>query len=102
MRSEGEQQCYTWYLTGVYGHPEASQHEEVWFLIKSLKCREEQPWLVLGNFNKIIQQLKKWGRRDRLERQMGGFREVLEDCDFCDLGFPNYPFTWCNNKDGEN
>ena len=31
---------------------------------------------------------------------MQGFREVIDDCGFLDLGFRGLPFTWCNNRRG--
>jgi hypothetical protein len=29
---------------------------------------------------------------------MQAFREVLDDCGFCDLGYTGVPFMWCNNR----
>lgn len=74
---------------------------EFWSQIKSLKDHEDQSWLVLRNFNEILQQLKKLGDRDRSERQIRQFQEVLETCDLGDLGFSGYSFTWCNNIEKE-
>jgi hypothetical protein len=31
---------------------------------------------------------------------MQGFRDVIDECGFLDLGFRGLPFTWCNNRRG--
>uniref|UniRef100_A0A2N9G161 Reverse transcriptase domain-containing protein n=1 Tax=Fagus sylvatica TaxID=28930 RepID=A0A2N9G161_FAGSY len=31
---------------------------------------------------------------------MQGFRSVIDECGFVDLGFRGFPFTWCNNRCG--
>lgn len=59
-----------WLLTGVYGHPDVAKRLETWDLIKSLKQGDGKAWLVLGNFNEILQLSKKWGERDQLKKQM--------------------------------
>jgi hypothetical protein len=37
---------------------------------------------------------------DRAEWQMAGFRGVVDDCDFRDMGFTGVPFTWDNGQEG--
>ena len=38
----------------------------------------------------------------RPQRQMDGFREVVNICGFKDLGYSGLDFTWCNMQEGEN
>ena len=38
----------------------------------------------------------------RSQRQMEGFREVINICGFKDLGYSGPDFTWCNMQEGEN
>lgn len=45
------------------------------------KCRDVKPWLIFGNFNKILSFSKKMGGRDRLEKQIEDFLEVLSNCE---------------------
>lgn len=90
-----------WYLIGVYGHPEANLCEKVWNIIRFVRHRETLLWLLMGDFNEILQLSEKRCGRNRPKRQMGNFHEVLEVCELKDLGFSGCPFTWCNNRDGE-
>lgn len=53
-------------------------------------------WCCAGDFNEILEQAEKDGAGPRRESQMVGFREALEDCGLCDLGFTGPKFTWSN------
>ena len=59
------------------------------------------PWVCLGNFNEILFAEEKQGWLDQPERQMQGFRDALDDCRLKDLGFNDFPFTWCNRRPGD-
>lgn len=56
--------------------------------------------MVFGDFNEILHMAKKQGGRNRSEKQMTDFREVLTSCDLRDMGYVCSPFTWCNNTEG--
>lgn len=76
-----------WKFTGFYGNPDSSKRQESWELMKHLKQFSPQPWLCVGDFNEIIDQSKKEGAILRKEGEMEKFREALENCALCDLGF---------------
>ena len=42
------------------------------------------------------------GGAPRPQRQMDGFREVVNTCDFKDLGYCVLDFTWCNMQERNN
>ena len=54
------------------------------------------PWLCAGDFNEIIRAHEKLEGRLRPSKQMGDFRDVLDECGFQDLRFSGNKFTWCN------
>ncbi|KAF5468556.1 hypothetical protein F2P56_012699 [Juglans regia] len=45
--------------------------------------------------------MEKSGGKDRPERQMRAFRQLLDDCSLVDLGFEGPKFTWCNGRDAQ-
>lgn len=100
--SMGRDDDQKWMFLGIYEHPLTTKKMKTWDLIHHLKPSNGSPWLVLGNFNEILDLSKKHGGRDRNERQMENFRDVLNDCTLCDLGFSDLPFTWYNNREGHN
>ena len=42
------------------------------------------------------------GGAPRRQRQMDGFREVVNTCGFKNLGYCSPDFTWCNMQEGNN
>ena len=56
------------------------------------------PWLVIGDFNEILEQLEKDGGAQRREVQMDLFRNTLKNCQLSDLGFIGPKFTWVNSQ----
>ncbi|KAF5451994.1 hypothetical protein F2P56_027039 [Juglans regia] len=89
----------SWYLTGIYGHPEASRRLETWNMIKSLAVTSDRGWLMMGDFNEILSNYEKRGGRIRQECQMRDFRQFLDECEMMDLGFNGNQFTWWNGRD---
>ena len=89
-----------WKFTGFYGHPEAPRRHEVWELLKFLARTATNPWLVIDNFNEIINGTEKWGGSMRQRWQMQAFQQRLEECNLTDLGFIGSKYTWSNCRDG--
>ncbi|KAF5458653.1 hypothetical protein F2P56_022666 [Juglans regia] len=93
-----DQEGVSWYLTGIYGHPEASRRLETWNMIRSLEVTSNRGWLMIGDFNEILSNYEKNGSRIRPENQMRDFRQLLDDCEMIDLGFNGNQFTWWNGR----
>lgn len=55
---------------------------------------------MLGDFNEITKQDEKKGGAFRPHNQMQLFRDVIDECNFMDLGYVGPKFTW--NKHFEN
>lgn len=99
---EGKPSYRKWCITGVNGHPNTSHKEEVWKIIRALKCLSKTPWLVLGEFNEILMWFEKWGGRDQSKNQIKTFRDMLANYALSDLEYSGDLFTWCNNRESLN
>ncbi|XP_059431505.1 uncharacterized protein LOC132165008 [Corylus avellana] len=88
-----------WKFTGFYGHPEVAKRSESWALLQHLSTLNPAPWVCIGDFNEIVTSSEKWGGGERAQRQMFGFRQVLENCGLSDLGFRGPKYTWSNCRD---
>ncbi|XP_075665198.1 uncharacterized protein LOC142634829 [Castanea sativa] len=83
-----------WRLTGFYGEPNTHKRHESWTKLRGLKSKNTSPWLCVRDFNEITLQSEKVGGRPRPHSQMQPFRDVLDDCNFIDLGYVGFPYTW--------
>jgi hypothetical protein len=95
------QSTNAWRFTGFYGSPTVEGKSAAWSILRTLRTHHNLPWLCAGDFNELLSNSEKWGRRPRPEHQMSQFRRVVDDCGFLDLGFTGPSFTWCNNQTGD-
>ena len=93
-----QQEGVHWRLIGFYGHLERALRYHSWNLLCHLCQSQVSHWLVLGDFNEIMQLEEKWGGQDRSVAQMTAFREALSDCLLQDLGYQGADFTWTNGR----
>lgn len=52
------------------------------------------PWVIIGDFNEILNNSEKIDGPLRTERQMRGFCDALGYCDLVDLGFTRVNTIW--------
>ncbi|KAL4609732.1 hypothetical protein ACB092_08G002500 [Castanea dentata] len=91
-----------WRFTKFYGEPDTSNRHESWEKSRRLKNRFTLPWLCAGDFNEILKADEKLGGRFRPIRQMEASREVLDECEFKDLGYVGGKYTWYRGSRGGN
>ncbi|VVA35495.1 PREDICTED: reverse mRNAase, partial [Prunus dulcis] len=70
-----------------------------WHTLNERILRYSEPYIIVGNFNDILDSSEKaWGN-PRNERSMAAFGEFLSNSMLLDLGFDGYPFTWQNRRE---
>lgn len=74
-------------VTCIYGHPDASQRNLTWDLIRTLYNGETKPWFLGGDFNEILRSSEKMGGINRGPGRMEAFSLALTDVGLADLGF---------------
>jgi hypothetical protein len=91
----------SWRGTFVYGEPRAHDKHMMWELIRRIKPRSQAPWMMIGDFNKVMWSFEHFSNRRRLAKQMLDFREVLSHYDLHDIGFTGLPWTYDNKQKGD-
>lgn len=86
--------------TLFYGNPRADLRKHSWELLRMLKGRDKLPWIVMGDFNEIIQQSEMRSRRKRDRGQMMRFKDALWECELKDIELANQQFTYSNRRKG--
>ncbi|KAK0608671.1 hypothetical protein LWI29_034165 [Acer saccharum] len=56
------------------------------------------PWIVVGDFNEILQLDEKKGGVIRSNTAMSSFREAVDDCALIDMGYVGNKYTWSNRQ----
>ena len=91
---------FSWRLTGFYGHLETHRRRESWRFLNTLNNQFRLPWLCFGDFNEILSQEEKSGGALRPQHQIEAFKDIVSKCEFIDLVFSGFNFTWCNQREG--
>ena len=89
-----------WRFTGFYGESDTINRHEPWAKLRRLKSKYTLLWLCAGDFNEIMRLDEKMGGRFRPRSQMEAFRDVLDECEFKDLGFVGGKYTWYRGRKG--
>ncbi|XP_038697213.1 uncharacterized protein LOC119994946 [Tripterygium wilfordii] len=94
------QDALSWRFTGIYGSPSTGSRPAFWSLLRRLAAASSLPWVCGGDFNEILSNSEIAGSNGRAEYLMQNFRDALQDCALCDIGYSGYSFTWSNNRSG--
>lgn len=81
----------SWDFTGIYGYPESSNKYKTWERIRTLHPQSQDKWLVCGDFNKIMFQDEKGGRR-KAESLLSDICSMTNDCELANLGIVGAKF----------
>uniref|UniRef100_A0A803LW18 Uncharacterized protein n=1 Tax=Chenopodium quinoa TaxID=63459 RepID=A0A803LW18_CHEQI len=68
--------------------------------IRALKLSIDSPWVVLGDFNCILEAEERIGAPVSW-REMADFRAYIEDCDLSDMKYSGNFYTWNNKQTSE-
>ncbi|KAK5836253.1 hypothetical protein PVK06_012027 [Gossypium arboreum] len=69
-------------------------------MLKRVGSSVKEKWIIGGDFNAILDNLKKEGGRRKPQTLMDDFRAVVDDLSLVDLKTDNGWFTWVNNREG--
>ena len=62
--------------------------------MQSLAIISTLPWCCIGDYNDLLTQAEKRGRRSHPEWLIKGFREATESSGLIDIGMEGFQFTW--------
>lgn len=64
---------------GFYGNLDRIRHMETWNLMRTLAGNSSLPWLLIGDFNDILDGSEKVGLTPHPNWLIEGFKQVIED-----------------------
>ncbi|KAK4384561.1 hypothetical protein Sango_3048800 [Sesamum angolense] len=88
-------------ITVVYGAYDIIPRRDLWGTLRTLsKGISDEPWLVLGDFNAVIDNSEVCGQAADTSASMADFRNCVRDTGLVQLPFTGCPFTWHNCSEG--
>lgn len=88
-----------WFLSAIYASPKLNFRNELWQYIKS-GFMQDIPWLLVGDFNQVLDDSEKRGGKPIAQYRARPFREMVNGCALIDIGFEGLRFTWSNMRRG--
>jgi hypothetical protein len=79
-----------WRLTVIYGEAQVQERYKTWDMLKFIRSFNDYPWLYIGDFNEVLHQSEHIGVNRRSYSQMAGFRDAIDVCGLCDLGYTGW------------
>ncbi|XP_021847646.2 uncharacterized protein [Spinacia oleracea] len=83
-----------WRFIGIYGWPEGENKHKTWTLMRHLAEGVEIPIVFGGDFNEILGYEEQEGGAGTERKEMGSFREVVDDLGLRDMGYRGSWYTW--------
>ncbi|XP_070038219.1 uncharacterized protein [Nicotiana tomentosiformis] len=87
----------TFYFTVIYGLHTVHDRKELWRKLREIEIRQQEPWLVMGDFNAILEVEDKVHGNMVQDHEIRDFREFLKDTGMTELQAIGRPFTWTNS-----
>ncbi|KAL0419002.1 UNVERIFIED_CONTAM: hypothetical protein Sradi_1313700 [Sesamum radiatum] len=88
-------------ITVLYGAYDLIPRRNLWSALCNLSAViSNEPWLVLGDFNAVMDDSEVYGRAADTSVSMTEFRNCIRDSGLVQLPFTGCPFTWHNCSEG--
>ncbi|XP_060190624.1 uncharacterized protein LOC132619874 [Lycium barbarum] len=83
-------------ITIVYAKCDVQLREQLWNELRSISSNQTGPWMVMGDFNCILDPSEKRGGIQHNMKESLPLLECICDSDLIDMGYSGSTFTWCN------
>ncbi|KAL0284903.1 UNVERIFIED_CONTAM: hypothetical protein Sangu_2802300 [Sesamum angustifolium] len=88
-------------ISVLYGNYDIIPRRELWAALQSVSVSScEEPWIVLGDFNAILDPSEACGRAADTTASMTDFRNCILETGLIHIPFTGCPFTWHNCSEG--
>ncbi|GJV05062.1 putative reverse transcriptase domain-containing protein [Tanacetum coccineum] len=83
------------YCSFIYAHSHTTDRRSLWKSLKKYKrAIKDEPWIVLGDFNAILQPSKKSMGGSMVTTAMSNFRDCVADVEIEDIAMTGFRYTW--------
>lgn len=86
----------SWLIFAIYASRRLAKRRILWSNIEEVGRLHKLPWLMLGDFNKVLCGEDKFGRSQVSINRALEFKACLNSCSLVDLGFAGPKYSWTN------
>ncbi|XP_061353952.1 uncharacterized protein LOC133298637 [Gastrolobium bilobum] len=86
------------FVTFIYASRRRCEKSSLWGNLRDLAETCEDAWMVIGDFNAMVDNSEKVGGSDFCWGSAQDFQNCLMDCNLNDLGFKGPMFTWKRDR----
>ena len=70
----------------------------MWDSLKKVSDHHNLLWILIGDFNDVLEESEKFGGNSLSVRKVREYRECMDHCNMLDLGFSRPKYTWTNKR----
>ncbi|KAL2901192.1 LINE-1 retrotransposable element ORF2 protein [Bienertia sinuspersici] len=85
------------FCTFICAHNDAKLREYLWETLSNLNRKIRGPWLLMGDFNCVMNIEERIGNAVR-QREMDPMRRCISECEFQDIPYSGHFYTWSNKQ----
>ncbi|KAL6565242.1 hypothetical protein OROGR_002193 [Orobanche gracilis] len=86
------------FITFIYGLNERDDRRSLWSNLRSIAGMVHEPWLILGDFNNVLNSEDRIGGTPVSESECIEFRDVLNETELQEVRYVGWDFTWRNKQ----
>ncbi|XP_075080129.1 uncharacterized protein LOC142165485 [Nicotiana tabacum] len=87
----------TYHFTAIYDLHTVQNRKELWRKLREIESRQQEPWLVMGDFNAILEVEDNVHGTVVQDHEIREFREFVEDAGMTEVKAIGRSFTWINS-----
>ncbi|KAG7536410.1 Reverse transcriptase domain [Arabidopsis suecica] len=91
----------SFFISCVYGDPSTHLRQLVWDKLIDIGTTRDEPWIVLGDLNEIIDNTEKLGGPARAEITFFPFRNMISDCRLREVPSIGNRFSWAGDRNNQ-
>ncbi|KAL2901089.1 LINE-1 retrotransposable element ORF2 protein [Bienertia sinuspersici] len=85
------------FCTFIYAHNDAKLRDSLWETLSKLNSKLRGPWLMMGDFNCVINIEERIGSAVR-QKVMDPMRRCISECELQDIPYSGHFYTWSNKQ----
>ncbi|KAL2942686.1 hypothetical protein RDABS01_031035 [Bienertia sinuspersici] len=85
------------FYTFIYAHNDAKLRDSLWETLSKLNSKLRGPWLMMGDFNCVINIEERIGSAVR-QKEIDPMRRCISECELQDIPYSGHFYTWSNKQ----